>query len=36
MVDLRGQFLHGTRAQAAADGTVAHQCVPKVEAATEK
>lgn len=29
MVDLRGQFLHATRAHAVAGGDVAHECAPR-------
>lgn len=33
MVDLRGRFLHGVRAQASAEGVVSHRCDPKPDAA---
>jgi hypothetical protein len=36
MIDLRGQFLHATRAIAAPDGTLSHECVPNSDAAREK
>ena len=36
MVDLRGHFLHATRARAASDSSLSHQCAPKLEAGLEK
>jgi hypothetical protein len=36
MVDLRGHFRHATRARAATDGSLSHQCAPNLEAGLEK